>query len=98
LFFRETEQDTPQFMGDGCLNNDKGNTKTFGLETDGDSGNDTKKQKWEFRNNTELICTFESDRFYDEENKNLVVLALESTYPDEGDLEDKGLTPNYDYL
>ncbi len=93
-----------RFAGDGALNNDKGNTKTFGLECEGDSGNVTKRQKWEYCNNTNAICFFKTDRLLkviDTEapiyNKE-VVNALESTYPDQGDLEDEGLEPNYDYI
>ena len=36
LFNRLTEDDTISFMGDGCLNNDKGNSDTFGLANDCD--------------------------------------------------------------
>lgn len=95
---------TIYFAGDGALNNDKGNTKTFGLECEGDSGNVTKRQKWEFLNNTNAICFFKTDKLLkviDSEatilNKE-VVNALECTYPDQGDLEDEGLEPNYDYI
>lgn len=87
------------FAGDGMLNNDKGNSKSFGLETDGDTGTNegdtvvsTKKQKWEFRNNTTDLCLFQSDNFSN------VTSALESCYPDEGDLKDNGLTPDYSHL
>ena len=34
LFQQNGPEATPEFVGDGCLNNDKGNHKTFGLETD----------------------------------------------------------------
>lgn len=103
LFRRDDVDGKIEFIGDGCLNNDKGNTKTFGLECDGDSGNVTKRQKWEFLNNTETLCSFLTDRFQedivsDTETKKRVTAGLESSYPDQGDLEDEGLTPNYDYM
>ncbi len=103
LFRRDDVDGKIEFVGDGCLNNDKGNTKTFGLECDGDAGNVTKRQKWEFLNNTETLCSFLTDRFQedivsDTETKKRVTVGLESSYPDQGDLEDEGLTPNYDYI
>lgn len=98
LLFRRDDIDSPiEFCGDGALNNDKGNTKTFGLEVDGDSGNDTLRQKWEFKNNTEALCSFQTDRFFELiDGKRRVLAGLESTYPDQGDLEDEGLEPKYD--
>lgn len=103
LFRRDNVDSKIEFIGDGCLNNDKGNTKTFGLEVDGDTGNDTTRQKWEFLNNTEALCSFLTDRFQEtittnDGPKKRVVLGLESSYPDQGDLEDEGLAPNYDYI
>lgn len=99
LFRRDDIGSDIEFAGDGALNNDKGNTKTFGLECDGDSGNDTKRQKWEFKNNTEALCSFQTDRFYELiDGKKRVLSGLESTYPDQGDLEDAGLEPNYDHI
>jgi len=104
LFRRNHENGDIYFVGDGALNNDKSNSKTFGLECDGDSGNNTTRQKWEFLNNTEALCSFQTDRFYEmvktEEGSQVkrVTLGLESMYPDQGDLEDEGLEPNYDYL
>lgn len=98
LFQRDDEYSTIRLVGDGCLNNDKGNSKTFGLENDSDDGNNTKCQKWEFLNNTEAICSFKSDNFNGGDGTKNVEKALESTYPDQGDLEDEGLTPNYDYI
>lgn len=100
LLFRRDEVGGPiYFEGDGALNNDKGNTATFGLEVDGDEGNNTLRQKWEFKNNTEALTKFESDRFMESVNGSKRVLAgLESTYPDQGDLEDEGLEPKYDAL
>ena len=61
LFNRETPTSTPVFIADGCLNNDKGNNKTFGLEVSGDSGIDTLRQKWEFTNNSSPLCFFKND-------------------------------------
>ena len=104
LLFRRDDIDAPiEFISDGALNNDKGNTKTFGLERDDDEGNDTTCQKWEFLNNTEALTSFQTDRLFQEVLvKDELVLnvtqALESTYPDQGDLKDEGLTPNYDYI
>ena len=96
---------TPIFIADGCLNNDKGNNKTFGLEVKNDSGNDTLRQKWEFTNNSEDLCFFKSDKLFapisDGESGTTHIWAkdaFESTYPDEGDLEDEGLTPNYNHF
>ena len=104
LLFRRDDIGAPiEFAGDGALNNDKGNTKTFGLERDDDDGNDTTCQKWEFLNNTEALTSFQSDRLFEEvisEGKTVLraTLGLESTYPDQGDLKDEGLTPKYDHI
>lgn len=99
LFRRDDVGSTIEFAGDGALNNDKGNSKTFGLECNGDSGNSTTRQKWEFKNNTEALCSFQTDRFYELiDGKKRVLSGLESLYPDQGDLEDVGLEPNYDHL
>lgn len=104
LLFRRDDIGTPiEFVSDGALNNDKGNTKTFGLECDDDSGNETTRQKWEFLNNTEALTSFQTDRLFEEvtsEGKTVlrVTQGLESTYPDQGDLEDEGLEPKYDYI
>lgn len=105
LFNRKDVTSTPVFIADGCLNNDKGNNKTFGLETKGDSGNDTLRQKWEFTNNSEDLCFFKSDKLFAPINDGKggtthiwAKDAFESTYPDEGDLEDEELTPNYNHF
>lgn len=100
LLFRRDDIDAPiEFAGDGALNNDKGNTATFGLEHDDDDGNDTLRQKWEFKNNTEALCSFRSDKFFEiVDGKKRVLAGLESTYPDQGDLEEEGLEPKYDQL
>ena len=113
LFHQAPGTDEVVFAGDGMLNNDKGNTKTFGLEVSGDSGNDTTRQKWEFLNNTEDICNFKTDKLQEVKTTSqegeggeqesvsyvAVTAALESTYPDQGDLwEDEGLLPNYDHI
>ena len=104
LLFRRDDIGKPiEFVSDGALNNDKGNTKTFGLERSGDSGNNTTCQKWEFLNNTEALTSFQTDRLFKEVIvKDELVLnatqALESTYPDQGDLKEEGLTPKYDYI
>lgn len=105
LLFRRDDEDSPiEFYADGALNNDKGNNKSFGLEMDGDEGNNTTRQKWEFLNNTEALCSFLTDNFNeiistsDGGSVKRVEQGLESTYPDQGDLEDEGLTPNYDYI
>jgi len=104
-FLNEAYSDSDfTFAGDGCLNNDKGNVESFGLKTAGDKGNVTKQQKWEFKTNSSDICKFKSDKFYemikDEKGNNILNVkhGLESCYPDEGDLEDDNLTPNYDYI
>lgn len=99
LFQRDSETDTPVFHGDGYLNNDKGNTETFGLENETDSGNNTKCQKWEFLDNSEDICNFKTDRLLEPRGTSLSVMsALESSYPDQGDLEEAGLTPDYSHI
>ena len=100
LLFRRDDIGAPiEFISDGALNNDKGNTKTFGLERDDDKGNDTTCQKWEFLNNTEALTSFQTDRLFEEitsEGKTVlrVTQGLESTYPDQGDLEDEDLNQN----
>lgn len=102
LLFNQVDDNSPKvFAGDGCLNNDKGNNKAYGLENEGDSGNVTKCQKYEFLNNTSDICHFKKDNFQhitEGKSKPDVYDAFESTYPDQGDLEDEGLEPNWDYL
>lgn len=104
LLFRRDDIGSPiEFAGDGALNNDKGNTKTFGLERDDDKGNDTTCQKWEFLNNTEALTVFTTDRLFEETQTDKgtvlrVTKGLESTYPDQGDLEDEGLVPKYDHI
>lgn len=103
--FEDYQDGTIAFAGDGCLNNDKGNTKTFGLETSGDSGNVTTQQKWEFKDNSNPLCTFKTDRLmlkvYNQDGVTYKLQArngLESCYPDEGDLDDAGIDPNYSYI
>lgn len=100
LFIENPDTGEIVFAGDGMLNNDKGNADSFGLKTSGDSGNVTKKQKWEFLNNTEDICNFKTDRLQaiKPNGEKAVLAALESCYPDQGDLDEAELTPNYDYI
>lgn len=102
LLFNQIDDNSPKtFAGDGCLNNDKGNNKAFGLENSGDDGNVTKVQKYEFLNNTSDICHFKVDNFqHMTEGKEQpdVYDAFESTYPDQGDLEDAGLEPDWSHL
>jgi hypothetical protein len=98
-----------EFAGDGCLNNDKSNTASFGLADESDSGANTKQQKWEFKDNSQLPCKFQSDQlmkkiYYVDTTDGLTKWrrsardAFESCYPDEGDLDDDGIEPKYDYL
>ena len=106
LFYRPDAKETTPIVliGDGTLNNDKGNTKTFQLEDSSDvkDSNDTRSQKWEFKNNTETPCLFQSDNLINivdgEENYTAATEAFESTYPDEGDLKKVGVKPNYNHL
>lgn len=94
LFQKNGEDGIPEFVGDGCLNNDKGNHKTFGLETDitgvwVDDGNDTMCQKWDFRNNTNSLLFFKHDGLFETvDGKPAAASCLECIYPDEGDLAD----------
>lgn len=62
LFVEDPDTGVITFAGDGTLNNDKSNFKTFGLEVDGDEGTDTSRQQWDFRNNSTDICMFKTDR------------------------------------
>ncbi|MCD8308877.1 MAG: DUF6273 domain-containing protein [Clostridia bacterium] len=104
VFQRATESDTPEFIGRYCLNNDKSNSNAFGLENDSDDGADTVCQKWEYLDNSEDICNWLTDKLQasriDSDGNTYPAWqdALESTYPDQGDLEDEGLTPNLDRL
>ena len=103
LFQQQGDNATPVFVGDGCLNNDKGNTKTYGLEDDSDDGNNTLHQKWEFTNNTSPLDVFKSDNLFgineaDSKRQIFAKGAFECNYPDEGDLKDEGLEPNYNHL
>ena len=104
MFHCATDSSAPEFIGRYNLNNDKSNEEAFGLKTDGDSGNVTKCQKWEYKDNAQDICQFLTDRFMqpktDENGSSYIAweAALESCYPDQGDLEDEGLLPNLDYM
>ena len=106
LLFQKQGDAAPEFLGDGCLNNDKGNNKTYDLERSGDDdpGPDTASQKWEFTNNSDDLGYFKTDTIFKpigDENGETHIQALdafESTYPDQGDLEDAGLEPNYNHL
>lgn len=117
LFVEDPDTGDITFAGDGTLNNDKSNFNTFGLVVEGDDGNDTSCQQWDFRNNSTDICMFKTDKLQepvvttetvinDETGEEetvetvvpAVVNALESIYPDQGDLEEEGLTPNYDHI
>lgn len=103
LLFQKQGSQPYEFLGDGCLNNDKGNNKTYDLERSGDDGADTASQKWEFTNNSDDLGYFKTDTIFkpigEEGQTHIEALdAFESTYPDEGDLKDEGLTPNYNHL
>lgn len=112
IFQRDTETSEITFIGRYNFNYDKGSTKSFGLENDGDEDadgnitNTTKAQKWEYLDNKDDICNFKSHKLLepipqvDSEgkvtgSKIAALSALESTYPDQGDLEDVGLEPDY---
>lgn len=104
MFQRDTATDAPSFIGRYNLNNDKGNAEAFGLENDGDSGRETKCQKWEYCDNSEDICNFLTDQLRalrtdsDGQYYEAWEDALESCYPDQGDLEDEGIRPNTNYI
>ena len=104
LFQRDTANGAASFIGRYNLNNDKGNSNAFGLEDDDDEGNDTKCQKWEYLDNSENICNFLTDQLRalrtgsGGETYEAWEDALESCYPDQGDLEDEGLRPNLTYI
>ena len=103
LLFQKQGNNAPEFLGDGCLNNDKGNNKTYDLERSGDSNADTSSQKWEFTNNSDDLGYFKTDTVFRTigEGANAHIQAkdaFESTYPDEGDLSDAGYEPNYNHL
>ena len=103
--FEDYAPDVIQFAGDGCLNNDKSNVSSFGLKDDGDDGADTLQQKWEFKDNSNPLCTFTTDRLmekiYATDGTSYKLQArngLESCYPDEGDLDDAGIDPDYSHI
>ena len=99
LLFQQNGDGQPEFVGDGCLNNDKGNHVTFGLETPGDENDNTMCQKWDFRNNTGSLLYFKHDGLFETiDGKPAVARELECIYPDEGDLADIGITPNYNHF
>ena len=103
LLFQQQGNNAPEFLGDGCLNNDKGNNKTYDLERDGDKDDNTSSQKWEFTNNSDDLGYFKTDTVFRTigEGANAHIQAtdaFESTYPDQGDLEDAGKVPNYNHL
>ena len=99
LLFQKQGDNPPVFVGDGCLNNDKGNSKTYGLEAKTDDGNDTRSQKWEFTNNSEDLGYFKTDDLMAPMGNSIRAKnGFESCYPDEGDLKDDGLEPNYNHL
>lgn len=71
LLFVKQGNNEPVFIGDGCLNNDKGNNSSFGLsvksydEAEGRKDtSDTKRQKWEFTNNGKALGEFKTDRLF----------------------------------
>ena len=91
LLFKQEGSNPPEFVADGCLNNDKGNSKTYGLEYTGDDGANTTAQKWEFTNNSDDLGFFKYDCvFYPTGNDQhyRALDAFESCFPDQGDLED----------
>lgn len=105
LLFQKQGDNAPEFLGDGCLNNDKGNNKTYSLERNNEDGksNDTLSQKWELTNNSDDLGYFKTDTVFRTvgEGANAHIQAkdaFESTYPDEGDLKDAGVEPNYNHL
>jgi len=104
MFHRETASDTPTFIGRYCLNNDKSNAEAFGLVSESDTGNETVCQMWEYLDNAEDICNWKTDKLQQKRTDNegnqypAWMDALESSYPDQGDLEDEGLLPNLDRL
>ena len=99
LLFQKQGNNPPVFVADGCLNNDKGNSKTYGLEAKTDDGNDTRSQKWEFTNNSEDLGYFKTDDLMAPMGNSIRAKnGFESCYPDEGDLTDEGLQPNYNHL
>ena len=91
LLFQQQGDNPPEFVADGCLNNDKGNSKTYGLEYTGDNGADTTAQKWEFTNNSDALGFFKYDSIFlptGNDNHYRALDAFESCYPDQGDLGD----------
>lgn len=104
MFWREHEEDTPSFIGRYCLNNDKGNAEAYGLVDESDEGTDTVCQMWEYLDNSEDICNWKTDKLQEPRHGSdgntypAWMDALESSYPDQGDLEDEGLTPNLDRM
>lgn len=79
LLFEQNGTNLPKFVADGCLNNDKGNSKTFGLEYpepenpeeidpnaeyDVSDTADTVAQKWEFTNNSDDLGFFKYDGLF----------------------------------
>lgn len=103
LLFQQQGNNAPEFLGDGCLNNDKGNNKTYDLERSGDEDADTASQKWELTNNSDDLGYFKTDTVFRTigEGANAHIQAkdaFESTYPDEGDLKDANKEPNYNHL
>ena len=89
LLFQKQGDNPPVFVGDGCLNNDKGNSKTYGLEDKNDSDNNTRSQKWEFTNNSEDLGYFKTDDLLAPMGDSIRARnGFESCYPDQGDLDD----------
>lgn len=80
-------------------------------DEEGNATNVTKVQRFEFLNNTSDLCFFKTDNFRHTTTTSSTVNgvttttvtedvynAFESTYPDQGGLEDEKLEPNWDYL
>ena len=97
VFQCDVDGETPSFIGRYCLNNDKSNAEVFGLKCEGDNGSDTRRQKWEYLDNSEDICNWKTDKLFalrqDKDGNTYPAWkdALESTYPDQGDLDDEGI-------
>lgn len=79
LLFQQMGDNPPEFVADGCLNNDKGNSKSYGLEYprpdnvedvdpnaeyDVSGTADTVAQKWEFTNNSDDLGFFKYDSLF----------------------------------
>ena len=83
IFHRQTENDTPVFIGKYNFNSDKGSENTFGFDKD----TYPNCECWEIKNNYSMRNVWLSDKFTDDDLIGKVTDDFERRFPDEDDEE-----------